>query len=137
MAFVLSSARRDYWWPLVIDIPKDGGGYRRATCKLLFKWLPQSEVEQIIGVEAELNHAMQLGRTERMNELLPIARQHAARIILGWDDIFENEPEVGQPPSDKVPFTDSNLADFLETPGLAGAVLKTYSESLPQVKAKN
>lgn len=137
MAFVLSSARRDYWWPLEIDIPKDGGGYRRATCKLLFKWLPQSQMEEIIGLEAELSHAIQMGRTERMKELLPVAREHARIIILDWEGILERDPVVGQPPSDPVLFNENNLAEFLEIPGLAGAILKTYSDSVPQVKAKN
>jgi hypothetical protein len=137
MAFVLSSVRKDYWWPMSIDVPKDGGGFRRETFKLLFRWLPQSEVEQIMGLEAELNHAMHTAKTERMKELLPVARQHAARIVLGWEGIFDRDPVPNEPPPEPYPFTAGNLSDFLEIPGMASAVCKTYTESFPQAKVKN
>lgn len=122
---------------MAIDVPKDGGGFRRETFKLLFKWLPQSEVEQIMGIEAELDHALRTAKTERMKELLPVARQHAARIVLDWEGILERDPIPGEPPSDPHPFTAANLADFLEVPGMAAAIIKTYSESFPEAKVKN
>lgn len=129
MPFVLQTSG-SYRWPMVFDMPIDGGRYRRETLELEFRRLPQSRVEEITAVEVDLQHAIRTG-ADNMRELMGTARIHASEIVCGWSGILECDG------GDEIPFSKSALDQLLEIPGMASLILQTYQESFPKAKAKN
>jgi hypothetical protein len=119
MSFVLKQSDT-YTWPVAFDVPVDGGRHERQTFDGQFKRLPQSKVGPML---AELARLEDLGDLERMNEL-------ATDLIVGWSGVTD---DAGK----EIPFSQKALAQMLEVPFLAVAVLKAYMDSIKGARRKN
>jgi hypothetical protein len=119
MSFVLKQSET-YTWPVVFDVPIDGGRHERQTFDGEFKRLPQSKIGPMV---AELQRLEDLGDLERITEI-------AGDVVVGWSGINDDQ-------GNEIPFSQKALQQLLEVPFLAVAVLKAYMDSIKGAKRKN
>lgn len=114
MAFVLKRSG-SYSWPVHFDIPVDGGRFERQTFDCDFKQLSQSRIQELSeGIGNDELSALEI----------------AAEVLVGWSGVTDDEGK-------EVPFSQKSLADLLEVPMLASAIVMAYFESLQGAKRKN
>ena len=114
MAFVLKKSG-SYSWPVHFDIPVDGGRFERQTFDCEFKQISQTRIREIsVGIGSD-------GMTDA---------DVAAEVLVGWSGVTDDNGK-------DVPFSQSALADLLEVPMLAGAIVLAYFDSLQGAKRKN
>ena len=130
MAFVLSKSLT-YSWPVVFEMPSDGGRFKKERFTVVFRRLAQSRIDDILILGQKLRRAAQDG-TEDTEQLLGEARAMVRELVAGWEGIKEHDDD----PED-LEFTDANLTSLLEFPKVAEAILNAYGESLQLGKAGN
>lgn len=103
--FVLK-APADFWWPVVVPIPHDGG-YLEAKLDVLFKALPQKRLDQMRG--------------QRLDEGMrpPTDEEVVREVVLGWRELPD---EAGN----QVPFSPAALEQLVEIPVMRSALVATY-----------
>lgn len=129
MAFVLDQSGT-YSWPVAYELPVDGGRHRRVTFEVVFRRVEQQRVEQILAAQQQLIQLAQRG--EDISDRLSIGREHAAEVMAGWSGVKAKDDST-----EDLEFTPANREAFLQVPGMAGAVLKAFGESLQLGKEKN
>lgn len=106
------SQSETYSWPVRVQIPTDDGKFHTHSFTAHFRRLPQSRFEELLAAEAK-------------------DRDIAAAVMSGWgDDVLDVD-------DNPVPFSETTLVQFLDFPGVAGAVVIAYAESLQGAKRKN
>jgi hypothetical protein len=114
VAFVLKKSG-SYSWPVHFDIPIDGGRFERQTFDCEFKQISQTRIREISeGIGSD-------GMTDA---------DVAAEVLVGWSGVTDDNGK-------DVPFSQSALADLLEVPMLASAIVLAYFDSLQGAKRKN
>lgn len=119
MAFVLKQSDT-YSWPVTFDVPVDGGRHERQTFDGEFKRLPQSKIGPLV---AELQRLEDMGDLDRVTEI-------AKEVLVGWSGITGDDGK-------EIPFSEKAVAQLLEVPLLAVAILKAYMDSIKGAKRKN
>ncbi len=114
MSFVLSQGN-SYKWPVVHDMPVDGGKHERHTFDAEFKRITQSRIRQM-GEQIENN---EITESELVTE-----------VLLGWDGIND---EDGNP----IKFSQKALAQVIDVPMLATSISKAFFDSIAGAKRKN
>ncbi|MFZ9654548.1 MAG: phage tail assembly chaperone [Limnohabitans sp.] len=113
MSFVLKQSTT-YTWPVTVEYPVDGGRTEKSTFDGEFKRLPQSRIKEITAaVEA--------------NELTDV--DIAEEVLVGWSGVSDG--------ADEIPFSQSALAQLLEVPLVASAIVMAFFNSLTGAKRKN
>jgi hypothetical protein len=108
------SQSQTYTWPVSVNIPTNGGQFDRQTFDGEFKRLSDSRLKEIRGkVESD-----QMTDADFVRE-----------VMVGWSGVTDGDADV--------PFSQSTLAQLLEIPGVAGAVVLAVIESLAGLKRKN
>lgn len=119
MAFVLKQSDT-YTWPVTFEIPNSGGRHEKHTFDAEFKRLPQSKVAPMISKLDGLDAAADL---EQITDM-------AAEIMVGWSAVTDNDGK-------EIPFSQKALAELLEIPLVAVAILRHYFDSIKGAKRKN
>lgn len=115
MAFVISKATK-YSWPVQLEIPVDGGKHEKQTFDAEFKRIPQSKIKEILdGI-----------KSESITDDVALARD----LMVGWAGVKDNE-------NNDIPFSEKSFSELLDIPGVAGAIVKTFFESLAGARRKN
>jgi len=103
-----------YTWPVSVNIPVNGGQYDKQTFDGEFKRLSDARLKEIrSSIEAG-----QLTDADFVRELM-----------VGWKGVTDDGADV--------PFSQSTLAQLLDIPGVAAAVVMAVVESLAGLKRKN
>lgn len=101
-----------YTWPVTVKVPANNGTYATHKFTAEFKRLKQSELEDM----------EKRGITDR---------QYAAEVMAGWgDDVLDVE-------NNPVPFNSETLAQFLDEPVIAGAIVLAHRASITGALLKN
>lgn len=114
-------------WPVSYRERTDGGKYRQHNFTAVYKRLPQSELEEIQLLYQRLK--ADIARDIYVDSIPTI--DIAARIWVGWSDVFEDDGTT------QVPYSEELRNQLLQREGLADAVVETFIESASKAKAKN
>ena len=114
MAFVLDDSST-YFWPISLQVPVDGGKYKRCDFEVEFQRIPQSELLELIAAQQE--------GALRDVEIIK-------KIMVGWKNVTDSEDQ-------EVPFTATNRDQLLEVVGMASAIGEVFFESRAKAKRKN
>ena len=108
MAFVLKKVS-SYKWPVAVDVPVDGGKFKKETFTAIFKKMSRATFSDLV---------------EQGEDAL------IAGILEGWEGIKDED-------GDEVPFSKAAQADLCDDPYVLRALISAYSESLGGAQAKN
>lgn len=105
-----------YTWPVVVELPEDGGKFARHTFEAEFRRLSKQEAERLIRSASQ---------GELSDESL------IEQIMVGWSAVHDAD---GEP----LPFTPANLrrlvASHIQVPG---AIVRAWLDSLGTARQKN
>lgn len=93
-------------WPVSVSIPKDGGGFDKATFDAVFKRSSRTEVEE-------------LGNKVMAGELSGL--EAVKSILVGWHGVVDGDQEV--------PFSETNRDRVLDIPGVAVALFRSFTDA--------
>jgi hypothetical protein len=111
--FVLKQSD-SYSWPVSFEVPVDGGRHERQTFDGIFKRLPQSRIREI-------------GKLVDEGEILDSSM--ATEVLVGWSGVTDADGK-------EIPFSQKALAQLLDVPLLATAIVVAYFASLQGAKKK-
>ena len=103
-----------FWWPVTVMLPKDGGGFDKATFDAEFRRKSDTELKAI--------------RTRVEGDELTDAA-FVREVLAGWRGVSDG--------ADELAFSETALARLLDVPGVAAAVVIAYVESQSGLKRKN
>lgn len=130
MAFVLSKSVT-YSWPVILEMPVDGGRFKKERFTIIFNRLPQSRVDEILMLGQKLRRVAQDGLPET-EDLLNETRATVREMVAGWEGVKQHDDD----PED-LEFSHENLAALLDFQGVGAAIMEAFGESLQLSKAKN
>lgn len=115
--YVFRIAQKEtYTWPVVVELPADGGKFQRHAFDVEFRRAPKAETDRI------LHEAAEGALTDE---------QLVARLVVGWSGV---EDVDGEP----LPFSQENLARLLgcyyQVPR---AIARAWIDSLGTARQKN
>jgi hypothetical protein len=121
LKFMNTAAALTVIWPVVIEVPADGGTVTREKFSVTFEILPAVDAQKIMTPtsEAILADMMDGVDSDSTVDLLK-------RVIVGW-----NEVEVG------TPFSAEGLDNMVTFPFARNGLLKAYGDAAQGRKAKN
>lgn len=114
--FKLSDAPDTYTWPVVVEIPADGGNYREARFTARFQLQPQDVVDEVL---------QKIRDEDDQDEDTDLA----VKLLVGWEDV---QGADGQP----LVYSDESKHALLNIPYVRGAVVRAYFASLGGKKAR-
>ena len=108
MAFVLKKAS-SYKWPVAVDVPVDGGKFKKETFTAIFKKMSRSAFNDLIeqGVDALIGE-----------------------IVEGWEGIKDED-------GDEVVYSEEAQAELFDDPYVLRGVISAYTDSITGSQAKN
>ncbi len=96
-----------FWWPVEVSIPVDGGTYERETFDVQFARMGLSE---LTALRADVVSG-------RQSDLAGFRA-----LVKGWRGVVSDGQDV--------PFSDSNLQQLLEIPGVGMAITAAYNYAI-------
>lgn len=102
-----------YFWPVNVEIPKDGGKFEKFSFEAQFKQLPQSRIKEVFGDSSEVKDV-----------------DFCKESMVGWKGVKDENGE-------DVPFSISSLEEMLEMPSVAKNIVSAFVESIAGSKIKN
>ena len=111
MAFVLSKSVT-YSWPVILEMPVDGGRFKKERFTVVFRRLPQSRIDEILLLGQKLRRVAQDGLPET-EDLLSETRATVREMIAGWEGVKQSDDD----PED-LEFNDENLSALLDFQGV-------------------
>jgi hypothetical protein len=108
MAFIRKKVA-SYKWPVVVEVPSDGGRFEKQSFDATFKRLGRSEFSKLADQ----------GDTQLLEAVLE-----------GWEGILDEDDKA-------IPFTAANRRELFEDPYFCRGIIKAYLESLEGAQAKN
>jgi hypothetical protein len=108
MAFVLKKVS-SYKWPVAVDVPVDGGKFKKETFTAVFKKMSRSAFNDLI---------------EQGDDAL------ISEIVEGWEGIKDED-------GDEIEYSDATRDELFDDPYVLRAVINAYTESLLGAQAKN
>lgn len=94
-------------WPVEVNLPADGGRYKKDTFTAEFINLSTDEVDDFAKLTTENDKTL---------------AEKVGRIMTGWSGIVDDSGEV--------PFSDKALDEALKIPGVANAIIMAYSDAI-------
>tara|TARA_R100000742_G_C4274834_1_gene94987 strand:+ start:308 stop:652 length:345 start_codon:yes stop_codon:yes gene_type:complete len=114
MSFVLDQSDT-YKWPVVHEVPVDGGRHEKRTFDVEFKRTTQSRIREI-------------GELVEKGEITDI--DLVCEVMIGWEGVTD-------PDGNAIKFSQKALSRFLEVPMLANSVSEAFFKSVAGKKRKN
>ena len=108
MAFVLKKVS-SYKWPVTVDVPVDGGKFKKETFTAVFKKMSRSAFNDLV---------------EQGDDAL------IGEIIEGWEGIKDED-------GDEIEYSSESCDQLFDDPYVLRAVVSAYTESLLGAQAKN
>lgn len=108
MAFVLKKAS-SYKWPVAVDVPVDGGKFKKETFTAIFKKMSRSAFNDLV---------------DQGDDAL------VGEIIEGWEGIKDEDGE-------DVEYSEAARRELFDDPYVLRAVITAYTDSLTGAQAKN
>ena len=108
MAFVLKKVS-SYKWPVAVDVPVDGGKFKKETFTAIFKKMSRSAFNDLV---------------EQGDDAL------IGEIVEGWEGIKDED-------GDEVVYSEAPQAELFDDPYDLRGVITAYSDSLSGAQAKN
>lgn len=108
MSFVLKKVS-SYKWPVSVDVPVDGGKFKKETFTAVFKKMSRSA----------FNDLVEQGDDALINE-----------IIEGWEGIKDED-------GDAIEYSKEVCSELFDDPYVLRAVISAYTDSLLGAQAKN
>lgn len=108
MAFVLKKVS-SYKWPVSVDVPVDGGKFKKETFTAIFKKMSRSAFNDLV---------------EQGDDAL------IAEIVEGWEGIKDED-------GDSIEYSSETRDQLFDDPYVLRAVINAYTESLLGAQAKN
>lgn len=108
MAFVLKKVS-SYKWPVTVEVPVDGGKFKKESFTAIFKKMSRSSFNDLI---------------DQGDDAL------VGEIIEGWEGIKD---ELGN----AVEYSESTKVELFDDPYVLRAVISAYTDSLTGAQAKN
>ena len=108
MAFVLKKVS-SYKWPGSVEVPVDGGKFKKETFTAIFKKMSRSAFNDLIeaGDDALID-----------------------QIVEGWEGVKDED-------GDEVEYNDENKVALFDDPYVLRAVITAYTDSVTGSQAKN
>lgn len=113
------------WWPVVWDVPVDGGKVEQAEIKVRFRLI---DLSQLGAITAEID------ALDRSDEKV-VDRQ--CRVVMqlatDWEGVVDASDTA-------MPFSEENVRALMSIPALFGAFIQSYRgcvAGLPETRAKN
>jgi len=103
----------EFWWPVTIKLPQDGGGFAKRAIEVRFRVKTQDEIDAIAALAIDA-----------MDQELVKA------VVTGWRGIETAD-------GDDLPFSSENLARLVALTFWRVPVLATYFNALQGVEEKN
>lgn len=113
MSFVLKQST-SYTWPITVEFPVDGGRTEKSTFDGEFKRLSQSRIKEITA-------AVDAGEITDVDI--------AEEVLVDWSGVTDGQEEI--------PFSKAALAQMLDVPLVASAIVMAFFNSLTGAKRKN
>ena len=108
MSFVLKKVS-SYKWPVAVEIPVDGGKFKKETFTAIFKRISRSEFNSLF---AEGEDAL------------------VDAIVVGWTGIKDEDGE-------DLPFDDTTKAQLFDDPFVLKGLINAYADSFQGAPVKN
>lgn len=108
MSFVLKKVS-SYKWPVAVDVPVDGGKFKKETFTAIFKKMSRSAFNDLI---------------DQGDDAL------VGEIIQGWEGIKDEDGE-------DVEYSEAAKHELFDDPYVLRAVITAYTDSLTGAQAKN
>ena len=108
MAFVLKKVS-SYKWPVSVDVPVDGGKFKKETFTAVFKKMSRSAFNDLV---------------EQGDDAL------IGEIVEGWEGVKDEEGE-------EIEYNEAMRDELFDDPYVMRAVITAYTESLLGAQAKN
>lgn len=108
MAFVLKKVS-SYKWPVSVDVPVDGGKFKKETFTAVFKKMSRSAFNDLV---------------EQGDDAL------IGEIVEGWEGIKDED-------GDDIEYSSETRDQLFDDPYVLRAVITAYTESLLGAQAKN
>lgn len=108
MAFVLKKVS-SYKWPVSVEIPVDGGKFKKETFTVLFRKIGRSTFNELVEQDE--------------NAL-------ADCIVEGWEGVKDED-------GDEVPYSEEAKASLFDDPFVMRALINAYADSYGGAQAKN
>lgn len=108
MAFVLKKVS-SYKWPVSVEVPVDGGKFKKETFTAIFKKMSRSAFNDLIeaGDDALID-----------------------QIVEGWEGVKDED-------GDELEYNDENKVALFDDPYVLRAVITAYTDSVTGLQAKN
>lgn len=104
-----------YFWPVKVELPKDGGSYQKHEFQAHFKRITQSQLKILLEGEGDKN---------------PTDKEFCKSVVIGWKDILDEE-------KNPIEFSDESLETLIEIPSVAKTIVVSYLDSIAGSKVKN
>jgi hypothetical protein len=108
MAFVLKKVS-SYKWPVSVDVPVDGGKFKKETFTAVFKKMSRSAFNDLV---------------EQGDDAL------IAEIVEGWEGVKDED-------GDDIEYNSETRDQLFDDPYVLRAVIMAYTDSLVGAQAKN
>jgi hypothetical protein len=108
MAFVLKKVS-SYKWPVSVDVPVDGGKFKKETFTAVFKKMSRSAFNDLV---------------EQGDDAL------IGEIVEGWEGVKDEDGE-------EIEYNEAMRDELFDDPYVMRAVITAYTESLLGAQAKN
>lgn len=109
----------EYDWPVVVEMPVDGGKHEKREFTARFRVVPTDEAEEVLGGQG----VAMLPDREQVEDFL-------RRVLVGWRDVSAEG-------SGDLPFSDENLARMIRVPYVRRALYEAYGQSIAGRREKN
>lgn len=111
--FVISK-KDSYVWPVVIEIPVDGGKFEKHTFDAEFKRVTQERILELLDLIDK----------QKLNDM-----DFCREVLVGWKGVTDGESEI--------PFSESSRDEVLNIAGVASAIATAFFLSRAKARTKN
>ena len=112
----------EYDWPVIVEVPTDGGTFERREFTARFRVVPADRAEKLLGVQSMLSAPSNEQTVAFLKEAW-----------VGWGDDVTTDDDPPKP----IPFSDKQRDALLLIPFVRRAINKAYTESLTGAPEKN
>lgn len=113
------------WWPVVWDVPVDGGKVEQAEFKVRFRLIDISDLNKWLrDIDQE-----QANEREFVDQCVDIVK----RIATDWEGVVDADDKA-------IEFSDPGIRTLMSVPAVFSAIINAYRgclAGLPETRAKN
>lgn len=108
---VSRGVERQVKWPVVVNVPQDGGSYKKHTFDAKFQIFGQAKIDEILQKFRNDDHDM------------------IVEILAGWENVQDSD-------GNNLEYSDANKTALIDIPYVRTAIVKAYFECVGGAGAK-